>query len=382
MGTISINQENVGEGTWSPGSSEAVQPEVEFSPEEVIVVDPQIALKKLEAEKLKALRKALDEINKSKTIKGQTNFYPEFQFEPLKRIKLPFIQVNHALGGGIPLGRVIEIYGFESSGKSLFCARTVAEFQKAGLRCCWMDMERCLDPKFYADFGVNLDDLIIGTPETAEDCFNTMDILINSGAVDLIIVDSVAAMITKEQKAKTAEEKTMASLARIMSGEIPKLLDPCDENNCTIIFINQVRDNVGVMYGDSEVTPGGRALRFYASIRMELKRKSASVVLDSNGKDPVGHGVNIRVIKNKTAPPGRKGEFMIYYDGREITLKDTLEEAFDVAVNTGLISRPTVQTYLYESGGFSVSGSRNKFIEKLLEDELMRNLFVGELTAA
>lgn len=331
----------------------------------------------IEEQKEKALRSALNTIKKK--TKGQTALFKNFKYEELTRIPLPYLQVNHILGGGIPLGRLIEVYGLESSGKSLICAQIVAQFQRAGYRCCWMDMERAIDLEFYSDFGVDVDELILSQPETAEDCLDTINILVNSGAVNLIIVDSVASMPTKEQMGKTAEEKTMASLARILSTELPKLLSPCNDNKCTVVFINQVREKVGVMFGNPEDTPGGKALKFYSSIRMELRRQASSEKLDPVTKDPVGHKVNIKCVKNKTSPPGRKGEFTIFYDGREITKKDTLLEGFDIALKNELL-QVDGRTYTFQVEDIKVVGSKDKFIQQLLDNEDLCKLFISELT--
>ncbi len=237
-----------------------------------------------------------------------------------------------ALGiGGLPQGRIIEIYGPESSGKTTLTLHVVAEAQKKGGVCAFVDAEHALDPQYAKKLGVNLDELLISQPDTGEQALEIVDTLVRSGAVSLIVVDSVAALTPKAELEGDMVDMQMGSQARLMSQAMRKLTASIGRSNCMVIFINQIRMKIGVMFGSPETTTGGNALKFYASVRLDIRRTGSIKEKD----DVVGNTTRVKVVKNKVAPPFKQVEFDIMY-GEGISKTG---ELIDIGVKAGVVEK-------------------------------------------
>jgi len=242
------------------------------------------------------------------------------------------LALDLALGvGGIPRGRVTEVYGPESSGKTTLCQHIVAEAQKLGGVCAFIDMEHALDPDYASRCGVNIDDLYIAQPDTGEQALEITETLVRSGAVDLVVIDSVAALVPRAEIEGDMGDSPMGMQARLMSQALRKLSGVIKQTNTAVIFTNQLRQKIGVMFGNPETTTGGMALKFYASVRLDIRRIESIKI----GQEVVGNRVRVRVKKNKVAPPFKSAEFDIMYNEGISKVGGLL----DIGVETGLIEK-------------------------------------------
>ena len=245
------------------------------------------------------------------------------------------IALDDALGGGYAKGRIIEIYGPESSGKTTLTLHAIAEVQKAGGVAAFVDAEHALDPSYAQKIGVNIDELIVSQPDHGEQALEIVDALVHSGAVDLIIVDSVAALTPKAEIEGNMGDSFMGLHARLMSQALRKITGAINKSHCTVIFINQIRMKIGVMFGSPETTTGGNALKFYASQRLDIRRKEKLEQGTGDNKEAMGNKVKIKVVKNKVAPPFKVAEFDLMF-GEGVSYEGTL---IDIGANIEVIKK-------------------------------------------
>lgn len=282
-------------------------------------------------EKQKALAAALAQIEKNFG-KGSIMKFDADSVEEIPVYRTGSLSLDAALGvGGIPRGRIIEIYGPESSGKTTLTLQVVADAQKQGGTCAFIDAEHALDTSYAQKLGVNLDELLISQPDTGEQALEIVDTLVSSGAVDLIIIDSVAALVPKAEIEGEMGDSHMGLQARLMSQALRKLTANAKRMNCTLVFINQLRMKIGVMFGSPETTTGGNALKFYASVRLDIRRTGSI----KKGEDVIGNDTKVKVVKNKVAPPFKEAEFEILF-GEGVS---KLGEVIDLGVAYKLVDK-------------------------------------------
>jgi len=281
--------------------------------------------------KKKALSAALSQIEKQFG-KGAVMKMGDQPREAMPSVSTGSLGLDIALGiGGLPYGRIVEIYGPESSGKTTLTLQVIAEAQKEGKTCAFVDAEHALDPIYAEKLGVNVDELLVSQPDTGEQALEITDMLVRSGAVDVLIIDSVAALTPKAEIEGDMGDSHMGLQARLMSQALRKITGNIKNANCLVIFINQIRMKIGVMFGNPETTTGGNALKFYASVRLDIRRIGAV----KQGDEIIGNETRVKVVKNKVSPPFKQAEFQIMY-GKGIY---HMGEIIDLGVKEGFVDK-------------------------------------------
>ena len=313
-------------------------------------------------EKKKALEMAMSQIEKQFG-KGSVMKLGDYTAMNVEAIPTGALSLDIALGiGGIPRGRIIEVFGPESSGKTTLALHLIAEAQKMGGEAAFIDAEHALDPVYAKHLGVNIDELIVSQPDTGEQALEIAEALVRSGALDIIVVDSVAALVPKAEIDGDMGDAHVGLQARLMSQALRKLAGVINKSKCVIVFINQLREKVGVMFGNPETTPGGRALKFYASVRLDIRRVES---LKQDG-EVIGNRTRVKVVKNKVAPPFREAEFDIIY-GKGISKEGNI---LDAAVNLDIVEK--------SGSWFSYNGERIGQGRENVKEYLAKNPKIAE----
>ncbi len=311
-------------------------------------------------EQKKALDGALQQIERAFG-KGAVMKLGQKNVSDVEVIKTGSINLDIALGiGGLPRGRVVEIFGPESSGKTTLTLHVIAEAQKIGGVCAFVDAEHALDPVYAKKLGVNVDELLISQPDTGEQALEITDTLVRSGAVDVLVIDSVAALVPRAELEGEMGETQIGLQARLMSHALRKLTGSINKSSCMVIFINQIRMKIGVMFGNPETTAGGNALKFYSSVRLDIRRGLGLKVKD----EQIGNLTKVKVVKNKVAPPFRQVEFDILY-GEGISREG---ELIDLGIAAGLIEKSGAW---FSYNGERIGQGRENVRKRLKEDKVI-----------
>lgn len=323
-----------------------------------------------EEKKLKAFRELLDNTNKMKQFSeeedgGKIISLLSDRPRNVETITTGSITLDSILGGGMAKGRIIEIYGPEASGKTSIALTAIGNVQKAGGTAAFIDLEHALDPNYARALGVDVDNLAVAQPGPAEVALDLMTELVESGVVDIVVLDSVGAMSPRKELEGSAEDNSMAAVARLMSKYLRTIIAKASKTNTTVIFINQLREKVGFVLGSPEVTMGGKALKFFASQRIDVRRREKI----ADGKDVIGHRVKLKVVKNKVAPPYGEGETVLTF-GRGI---NRAAEIIETGPTWGVIDKPSSVRYEFE--GVKIGNGKPKSILALEEDpELLERI--------
>lgn len=328
----------------------------------------------MDENKKRALAAALGQIEKQFG-KGAVMRMGDHERQAIPAISTGSLGLDIALGiGGLPKGRIVEIYGPESSGKTTLTLSVIAEAQKLGATCAFVDAEHALDPDYAGKLGVNVDDLLVSQPDTGEQALEITDMLVRSNAIDVIIVDSVAALVPKAEIEGEMGDMHVGLQARLMSQALRKITGNIKNANCLVIFINQIRMKIGVMFGSPETTTGGNALKFYASVRLDIRRTGAV----KEGEEVVGSETRVKIVKNKVAPPFRQAEFQILY-GKGIYRNG---EIIDLGVQQGLVEKSGAW-YSYQGNKIGQGKANaakfledNKEVAREIEGQIRQKLLV------
>lgn len=314
----------------------------------------------MDANKEKALQAALTQIERQFG-KGTVMRMGDREHVAIPAISTGSLGLDVALGiGGLPRGRIVEIYGPESSGKTTLTLQVIAEAQRLGGNCAFIDAEHALDPIYAAKLGVNVEELIISQPDTGEQALEVTDMLVRSGAVDVLVVDSVAALTPRAEIEGEMGDHHVGLQARLMSQALRKITGNIKNANCLVIFINQIRMKIGVMFGNPETTTGGNALKFYASVRLDIRRIGAV----KEGEEVVGSETRVKVVKNKVAPPFKQAEFQILYG----TGINRMGEIVDYGVKLGMVDKAGAW-YSYQ--GNKIGQGKNNVMKYLQENPVI-----------
>ncbi|MCQ2455089.1 MAG: recombinase RecA [Clostridia bacterium] len=319
--------------------------------------------------KAKALATAVEQIERQYG-KGAVMRLGENASMNVEHISTGSLSLDMALGiGGIPKGRIVEIYGPESSGKTTVALHCVAEAQKEGGTAAFIDVEHALDPVYAKALGVDIDSLLVSQPDSGEQALEIAEALVRSGAIDIIVIDSVAALVTKAEIEGEMGDSHVGQLARLMSQAMRKLTGALSKSNCCAVFINQLREKIGVLYGNPETTTGGRALKFYASVRIDIRK----IEVLKNGSEPIGTRTRAKVVKNKVAPPFKEAEFDVIY-GKGIS---KVGELIDMGLKLEVLKRSGAWFYYGEErigqGKDNVKNllTENKELANEIEEKIM-----------
>lgn len=323
--------------------------------------------------KKKALSAALSQIERQFG-KGSIMKMGDHPREAMPAVSTGSLGLDIALGiGGLPYGRIVEIYGPESSGKTTLTLQVIAEAQKKGKTCAFIDAEHALDPIYAEKLGVNVDDLLVSQPDTGEQALEITDMLVRSGSVDVLVIDSVAALTPRAEIEGDMGDSHMGLQARLMSQALRKITGNIKNANCLVIFINQIRMKIGVMFGNPETTTGGNALKFYASVRLDIRRTGAV----KQGDEVIGNETRVKVVKNKVSPPFKQAEFQILYGAGIYHMGEIIE----LGVKDGIIDKAGAwYSYNGEKIGQGKANAANYLsehpekaeeIEKLIRDKYM-----------